>query len=61
MIYPITQLLTGRSLKETWTLWKTKLRLFNPQTYELLRYIKWYCIVQYEKLRALINSKTTNN
>ena len=61
MIYPITQLLAGHSLKETYILWKTKLRLFNPKTYELLRYIKWFIILQYEKFLSLINKKTSKN
>ena len=59
MIYPIIQLLSGYSLKDAWTLWKTKLRLFNPRTYEMLRLIKWWSIVQCEKIALWINKKIT--
>lgn len=55
MIYPITQLMTGHSLSETWTLWKLKLSLFNPRTYDRLRFVKWWCVLQYERLAAMIN------
>ena len=40
----------GFSLKQSFELWKLKLKLFNPKTYDAMRYVWYWCRVQALKI-----------
>ena len=39
MVYPVRCMMSGFTFRESMTLWKQKLQLFNPRTYEVLMFI----------------------
>ena len=52
MIYPIRCMLGGFTFCQSMELWKQKLQLFNPRTYEVLMFIKLKWQIFYLKLAA---------
>ncbi len=49
MPYPLYWFLCGFTLREVFELWKYKLKLFNPRTYEIFMIINLYLKILYFK------------
>lgn len=50
MVYMVRCLMGGFSLKQSFELWKLKLKLFNPKTYDAMRYLWYWCRIQALKI-----------
>ena len=49
----------GFTVRQSFELWKQKLRLFNPKTYDVLRYIWYWIRIQFLKIAIFFGHQPT--
>ena len=50
MVYMVRCMMGGFTVRQSFELWKQKLRLFNPKMYDVLRYIWYWTRIQFLKI-----------